>query len=83
MNEITIPSIVGSKIVEIRKMTREEMETESWDTYHENPMVIVLDSGIFIYPMSDPEGNGPGCIVGSVDVQDVERTTFYIEPEKA
>jgi len=77
MSEITIPRIVGSKIKEIRQMTRAEMENESWDDYHEQPMVIILDSGVRLYPMADPEGNGPGCMVGGVKSGE----TFYLEPE--
>ncbi len=79
--EIQVPALKGQKIVEIRPMTRDEMEAEAWDDYHQPPMIIILDSGMFLYPMADPEGNGPGCLVGSMDVQDVERATFYVEQE--
>lgn len=57
--------IIGVKIKEIRAMTKQEMLDEGWeDSYYDVPAVIVLSNGVIIYPMADPEGNGPGCLVG-------------------
>ncbi|MDA0753923.1 MAG: hypothetical protein O3A49_04530 [Candidatus Marinimicrobia bacterium] len=62
--------IIGVKIKEVRVMTKQEMVDEGWtDLYYNPPAVIVLSNGVIIYPMADPEGNGPGCLVGKDDKQ--------------
>ena len=55
--------ILGSKIVDVRPMTKAEMKKEFWDS-DEIPTAIVLESGVILYPSQDSEGNGPGCMFG-------------------
>lgn len=62
--------IVGVKIKEVRAMTKQEMLDEGWEySHYDIPAVIVLSNGVIIYPMADPEGNGPGCLVGKDNKQ--------------
>jgi len=55
--------MIGKKIVEVRDMTKVEMEREGWD-FSPAPTAFVLDSGEVIYPSRDDEGNGPGSLFG-------------------
>ena len=55
--------VIGHKIVDVRPMTRKEMNKEMWGS-RTIPLVIVLDNGIKLYPSSDEEGNGPGALFG-------------------
>ena len=56
-------ALVGRRIVEVRAMTKREIEAEGW--YGEEPVpVLVLDNGVAIFPSRDPEGNGPGAFFG-------------------
>lgn len=54
--------MVGARIVEVRPMTPEEIESEGWD---DPATVLVLDSGQKLYASQDPEGNGPGALFGT------------------
>ena len=56
-------SIVGSTVIDIRPMTKEEMNTEGWRK-NEIPMVLVLSSGTILYPSQDTEGNDAGALFG-------------------
>ena len=56
-------SMVGSKIIDIRPMTANEMESEGWQK-NEIPMVLVLSSGTILYPSMDTEGNDAGALFG-------------------
>lgn len=56
-------NIVGSKIIDIRPMTADEMEAEGWRK-REIPMVLVLSSGTILYPSQDTEGNDAGSLFG-------------------
>ena len=51
--------MIGRKIVEVRKMTKKEIEREGWDS---GTVAIVLDDGTAIYPSQDDEGNGSGAL---------------------
>lgn len=53
--------VVGKKIVEIRAMTKAEIEAEGWD---KGTTALVLDDGTVIYPSQDDEGNGCGALFG-------------------
>ena len=55
--------IVGSKIIDLRPMTADEMEAEGWQK-REIPMVLVLSSGTILYPSQDTEGNDAGSLFG-------------------
>lgn len=59
------PTMVkGQKIVDVRRMTEEEMEREGWKGRMGKPTVLELESGDILFPSQDPEGNGPGAIFG-------------------
>ena len=56
---------VGLTVVEIREMTPDELEYESWTTFaHDFTVVLVFNDGSKIYASSDCEGNGPGALFG-------------------
>ena len=46
--------LVGRKIVEVRWMTKEEADESYWDY---QPVLLILDDGTALCPMSDDEGN--------------------------
>lgn len=54
-------TVVGKKIIGIRRMTAKEKEAEGWDG---EASVIVLDDGAVIFASQDEEGNGPGMLFG-------------------
>ena len=51
--------LVGRKIIQIRRMTEDEMEHFGW---YSNPIIIRLDNGAAIIPMRDDEGNDGGSM---------------------
>jgi hypothetical protein len=56
---------VGLKVVEVRMMTKLELDAEGWENYGGGyPVAIIFEDGSMIYPSSDPEGNDVGCIFG-------------------
>jgi hypothetical protein len=64
-------SIIGATIVDIRPMTKEEMNNEGWRK-NEIPSCLVLSSGTILYPSMDTEGNDAGALFGL----DKEGTAF-------
>ena len=80
MSEFQAVPLVGQKIVEVRPMTTEEMENEGWDVHAhmEIPAAIVTEKGTVIFPMRDPEGNGPGCLTATQHVEGEEPVSYYI-----
>ena len=56
-------SMIGSTIIDIRPMTKAEMDKEGWQK-RETPMVLVLSSGTILYPSQDIEGNDAGALFG-------------------
>jgi hypothetical protein len=54
--------LVGRKIVAASYMTDAERDANDW---HASAIVIELDDGTVIYPMTDDEGNGPGALAGA------------------
>lgn len=56
-------TLIGLKIVDVRALTPEELETEGWgrDQYC---TAIVLSDGSILFSSRDDEGNGPGRIFG-------------------
>ena len=57
--DIISNQLVGRKIVEIRWMTQKEAKESLWDY---QPVILILDDGTSIYPMSDDEGNQAGSL---------------------
>lgn len=64
-------NIIGATIVDIRPMTKEEMNKEGWRK-NEIPSCLVLSSGTILYPSMDTEGNDAGALFGL----DKEGTAF-------
>lgn len=58
----------GKEIVEARVMTDKEMKEEGFHNVGRgyNPCVLVLDDGTKVFPSKDTEGNGPGCLFGTM-----------------
>ena len=52
--------LVGRKIVEVRWMTKEEADESYWDY---QPVLLILDDGTALCPMSDDEGNNAGVFL--------------------
>ena len=57
-----VPSIVNSKIVKVRLMTKAELDSEFWET---PALVLELDTGVKLYASQDKEGNGSGVLFGT------------------
>ena len=60
-------AVKGQRIVEIRPMTKKELEFEGWDPacgMHSPPLMLVLENGLRLYASQDDEGNGPGAFFG-------------------
>ena len=57
---------IGSKVVNVRQMTDEEMTAEYWEG-NAPPMVIELEGNVKLFPSVDPEGNYPGYFTGDID----------------
>jgi len=56
--------LVGRRIAGVRPMTKTEMQHFGWDGWAPG-IVVELDDGTKLYPSRDPEGNGPGALIGS------------------
>ena len=52
-------NLVGRKIVKVRYMTQAEVNVCVW---YNATVVLELDDGTMLYPMSDDEGNSAGAI---------------------
>ena len=59
---ITYSNIIGSKIVNIKQMSRQEASKEGWVLGRNGCRVLILDNGIKLYASQDYEGNGPGAL---------------------
>ena len=51
--------LCGKKIVAVRYMTPQEAESSGW--YYQ-PILLILDDGTALCPMSDDEGNESGSL---------------------
>ena len=65
-------NLIGLTIVDIRRMTEDELEGQGWDR-REHAVVLEFDDGTLIYASQDEEGNGPGALFGTKDGED-----FYV-----
>jgi hypothetical protein len=56
-----LPILRGRRIVDVLWLGAEQTR----DVLHWSlrPPVLVLDSGLALYPAQDPEGNGPGALM--------------------
>lgn len=53
--------LVGRTITEVRYLTPDEAREIGWI---QRPLVMFLDDGTYILPMSDDEGNAAGALTG-------------------
>ena len=51
--------LVGRKIVKVRYMSKDEVKDYGW---YNAAVLIKLDDGTTLYPMSDDEGNNAGSL---------------------
>lgn len=56
--------IVGHRITGVRYMTDEEIEKSVWD---KKGIVLELDNGELLFPLTDEEGNSPGVLATTID----------------
>ena len=56
--------LVGRRIVAVRYMTDKERRKHWWS---KSAVIIKLDDGSALYPMSDDEGNDAGAIATTYD----------------
>ena len=61
--------LCGKKIVAVRYMTPQEAESSGW--YYQ-PILLILDDGTALCPMSDDEGNESGAIACMGEKVEVE-----------
>ena len=54
--------ILGKRVVELRTLTVDELETEGWENEMVPVVAIVLENGVKLYPSSDMEGNSGGAL---------------------
>ena len=57
-------NIIGHKILAIRKTTAEKRDQMYWSA---NGIVLVLDNGVSLLPVTDEEGNEPGRLLVDTD----------------
>ena len=69
-------NIIGHKIVAIRKTTAEEREQQYWSA---NGIVLVLDNGVSLLPVTDEEGNEPGRLLVDTDGSNTFRSLLTID----
>ena len=56
-------NVIGKKILGVRPLVPEELDALCWEkNYGDVPFVFVLEGGVAMIPMCDPEGNGAGWI---------------------
>ena len=70
--------LCGKKIVAVRYMTPQEAESSYW-CYQ--PILLILDDGTAICPMSDDEGNEAGAIACMGENVQVELETIPVMRE--
>ena len=56
-----VTRLVGRTITEVRYLTPDEARDIGWT---QRPLVMFLDDGTYILPMSDDEGNAAGALTG-------------------
>lgn len=56
--------LLGRKIVKVEWMSNQDAEACDW---YSRPVCLLLDNGVWIYPMRDDEGNDGGALATSAD----------------
>jgi len=65
-NEYIKKILLNRKIVGVRYLDKNEVAGLSWN---KSAVVLVLDNGVRIYPMSDNEGNDAGALAATFGFQ--------------
>ena len=60
--ELLKKKLEGKRIKEVRYLTDEEANNIGWEY---KPLVIILQDGNYLFPMSDDEGNDAGALATS------------------
>ena len=71
--------IIGHKIVAIRKTTAEERDQMYWSA---NGIVLVLDNGVSLLPVTDEEGNDPARLLVETNGSHLFNRLLTINKEK-
>lgn len=61
--QISVPSLVGATITAVKHASSKELDLVGLER-GENCLVLELSNGVLVLALRDPEGNGPGCMVG-------------------
>ena len=61
--------MIGRKVVKVGYMDGSTL-TEDWDWWSGQPIIITLDNGVEVFPMSDEEGNNAGVL--NTNIRDAE-----------
>ncbi|KKR00549.1 MAG: hypothetical protein UT24_C0011G0002 [Candidatus Woesebacteria bacterium GW2011_GWB1_39_12] len=70
---------VGRKLIEIRAMTQEELDSECWRYNPGNPaLVLIFEGNAKLFASRDAEGNDAGCLFG-----DLDGSSVFVMPEKS
>lgn len=67
MKTVKVPVLKGAKVKDVRQATKEEITTMGLDDTmgrHDRLYLVELDNGVGLCALRDPEGNGPGHMVG-------------------
>lgn len=71
--------ITGHKIVAIRKTTAAEREQLFW---HTSGIVLVLDNGVSLLPVTDEKANEPARLLVDTDGSNTFKSLLTIEKAK-
>ena len=71
--------ILGKRVIELRTLTVDELETEGWENEMVPVVAIVLENGVKLYPSSDMEGNSGGALFFTAGSGDTYR--LMMEPD--
>ena len=69
-------NIIGHKILAIRKTTAVEREQMYWSA---NGIVLLLDNGVSLLPVTDEEANGPGRMLVDTDGSSTFKSLLTID----
>ena len=69
--------LLGRKIVKIEWMSNKDANQCEW---YSRPICLLLDNGVWIYPMRDDEGNDGGALATSAESMPVI-PVFQVEEE--
>jgi hypothetical protein len=79
-NKTATDYLVGRTILKVEWMSNEECEELGW---YSRPLAILLDNGVWIYPMRDDEGNDGGAFGTSGSMGTIPVLQTEMENENA